>query len=58
MSCSNGTLTVVYPTDVVFGGDVKQIPERLATRLADSLKRKGITLTLVDTERIPPYVSR
>ena len=54
MECSNDTLTVTYPTDLVFGGDILTIPDRLRQRLVQSLNDKGQMMTLVDTQNIPP----
>ena len=54
MECSNDTLTVTYPTDLVFGGDILTIPDRLRQRLVQSLNDKGLMMTLVDTQRVPP----
>ena len=54
MECSNDTLTVTYPTDLVFGEDILTIPDRLRQRLVQSLNDKGLMMTLVDTLNIPP----
>ena len=54
MECSNDTLTVTYPTDLVFGGDILTVPDRLRQRLVQSLNDKGLMMTLVDIQNIPP----
>lgn len=54
LSCSDSTLTVSWPTDLVYGGDVIEIPPLIAGRMEDSLRSKGLILSLVITSHRPP----
>ena len=56
LSCSQDTLTVTWPTNVVYNGSVSQIPATLYNDLTDRLltASKHPILDLVIVSNLPP----
>lgn len=52
--CSNGTLTVTYPTSLTYTGEVTAIPEKIKDTLTSRMVSKGLMMSIVDTSRVPP----
>lgn len=56
LTCGNDTLTVSWPTDIIFDGSVTELPDTLLQRLTDRLYKESRypILSLVVVTNVPP----
>ena len=52
--CANDTLTIAWPTNIVYSGDVISIPEEVKVMLTSAIKAKESILQIVVLNQHPP----
>ena len=54
ITCTNGTLTLSWPTDLIYDGSVLNLPEDLTETLDQRIQDKGAVFHLVILTHTPP----
>ena len=54
LTCKGNILTVIWPTDIVYDGDVVEIPGDLEERLNEKIEAKGAAFYLYIQGHTPP----
>lgn len=58
MTCKNQTLTILWPTDQTYGGNITKVPSDLHRRVTDRLSLSARSLLKIVVINLqPPYVS-
>ena len=51
--CSNEKLTIQWPTDLVYGGEVTEIPSDVHSMMSERLRNKGSAFSLTVVGHVP-----
>lgn len=57
VTCEADILTVIWPTDIVYDGDVEKVPKDLEEKLNERIEAKGAAFYLFIHGHNPPWVN-